>query len=154
MRFLRKLLVSGIVSLGLAGYGIYLYTGKPPWVFFQGLPMPVMPKLEPPSLPKLGDMLPKAETAGKDQLYKWRDAQGQWHYTSERPAEGVKFELLTIDRSTNVLPGTETGQPADADDEKNASASDYIGGVMDKARDVKQQLKSRAAKNREALDNP
>lgn len=149
MRFLRKLLVSGIVSLGLAGYGIYLYTGKPPWVFFQGLPVPAMPKLEPPSLPKLGDMLPKAETTGKDQLYKWLDAQGQWHYTSERPAEGVKFELLTIDRSTNVLPGRQ----ADAD-EKNASGSGYIGDVMDETRDVKQQLKDRAVKEREVLDNP
>lgn len=116
LRFLRKLLVWGVVSLGLAGYGVYWYTGKPPWTFFQGR-VPAMPKIEPPGLPKLGDILPETELAGKDQLYKWRDAQGQWHYTSEQPAEGVKFEQLTIDRNTNVLPGRQ----ADAD-EKNASS--------------------------------
>lgn len=150
LRFLRKLLVSGIVTLGLAGYGMYLYTGKPPWVFFKGLP--AMPKIEAPSLPKLGEMLPKAEPAGQDRLYKWRDEQGQWHYTSEQPAEGIKFELLTIDRSTNVLPGSEAGRQVDAE-EKNDSSSDYIGNVVDKARDVKRQLKDRTAKSREALDN-
>lgn len=140
----------GAVGLGLAGYGTYLTTGKPPWEFFDGLPP--MPPMEAPSLPKLGNLLPTVEPTGQDQLYKWQDAQGQWHYTSEHPGESVKFEVLSIDRNTNVMPGPETKQQTAAG-EKNTSSSNYIGEVMDKVRSVKQQQKDRAAKNREAMDN-
>lgn len=151
MRLIFKLLAMGSVGLGLAGYGVYLYTGKLPWEFFDGLP--AMPKMEAPSLPKLGDILPKVELAGQDQLYKWRDARGEWHYTSEPPGEGVKFELLTIDRNTNVMPGPGTEKQT-ATGEEDKSASDYFAEVMEKASSIKQQQKDRAAESQEVMDNP
>lgn len=109
MRSLFKLLVIGVVVTGLASYGTYLYTGRFPWQYFTGLP--AMPKISAPDLPKLGDILPPGELSGKDRLYKWRDAQGEWHYTSDFPGEDVEVEVLTIDRNTNVMPTGEKQTP-------------------------------------------
>jgi len=40
----------------------------------------------------------------KTQVYKWQDADGKWHYTTERPPEGTQFELVEYARDTNVVP--------------------------------------------------
>ena len=88
-----KWLVVARVVLCLAGYGVYLYTGKVPWEFVPG----VSDRL---------NELPLNELTGQDRVYKWRDAHGEWHYTSELPGEGVEAEVITLDKNTNVLPGT------------------------------------------------
>lgn len=39
-----------------------------------------------------------------DTFYKWRDRAGQWHYSTQAPAEGVAVEVLIVDSNTNVIP--------------------------------------------------
>ena len=37
-------------------------------------------------------------------VYKWRDAQGGWHVTSEAPPPGIQYELREYRADLNVLP--------------------------------------------------
>ena len=44
------------------------------------------------------------ETLGTTRVYKWRDADGNWHITDEPPPEGTKFEKLEYQNDVNVVP--------------------------------------------------
>ena len=37
-------------------------------------------------------------------VYKWRDAQGGWHITSEAPPSGVEYEIREYRSDLNILP--------------------------------------------------
>jgi Domain of unknown function (DUF4124) len=37
-------------------------------------------------------------------LFKWRDANGNWQITDQRPQEGVDYEKLEYREDVNVLP--------------------------------------------------
>lgn len=146
VRLIFRILAMCFIGLGLTGYATYLSTGKLPWQFFTRLP--AMPKISPPSLPKLGDILPELKPAGQDKVYKWRDAQGEWHYTTAFPGEGVEVEVLLIDRNSNVVPGLEANMHTPAVPEEGS-----IGQALDKARNVQQKLNNRATGRQKVLDN-
>lgn len=38
------------------------------------------------------------------EAYKWQDANGGWHYTTEPPPDGVSYERVEVRHDTNVLP--------------------------------------------------
>lgn len=38
-------------------------------------------------------------------LFKWRDANGQWHITDSPPTQG-EYEKIVVDPNTNVVPST------------------------------------------------
>jgi len=42
------------------------------------------------------------ENAGKTQVYKWQDNQGQWHYSDEAPAD-KDAQLLQVDPNVNRM---------------------------------------------------
>ena len=37
-------------------------------------------------------------------VYKWQDAQGDWHISSEAPAAGVQYEVREYRSDQNILP--------------------------------------------------
>lgn len=41
-------------------------------------------------------------------LYKWRDAQGEWHVSDEPPPAGTPYETLEYREDVNVLPRPES----------------------------------------------
>lgn len=43
-------------------------------------------------------------------LYKWRDAQGEWHVSDEPPPEGTPYDTLEYREDVNVLPRPEEMQ--------------------------------------------
>ena len=51
---------------------------------------------------------PLAPAATVTQTYKWRGADGGWNLTSEPPAPGVDYEVVTVRSDTNVLPALGT----------------------------------------------
>jgi len=69
----------------VAVIGGYLYLNPSVWQeWLKGTP------LEPP--------------ARVTQLYKWRDAAGQWQITDTPPAAGIAYEVLEYRSDTNVMP--------------------------------------------------
>lgn len=51
------------------------------------------------------------ENAGKTPVYRWRDAQGAWHFSDEAPA-GVTSELIHIDGDANLVDAPTVRRPA------------------------------------------
>lgn len=56
------------------------------------------------------------------QVYRWQDADGQWHYAGEPPA-GIASESLVIDRRTNAI-GTAPAAPAPTEEVAAAAETD------------------------------
>jgi hypothetical protein len=47
---------------------------------------------------------PLEGTVGKTQLYKWRDAGGNWQVSDKPPADGVEYEVLEYRHDENIIP--------------------------------------------------
>ncbi|MDX5299880.1 MAG: DUF4124 domain-containing protein [Gammaproteobacteria bacterium] len=64
-------------------------------------------------LPAFEDLVPIPGTPSPGDLqlvYKWRDAQGQVHYSDQPPAD-TPWETLTVDPGTNVIPAVKPREP-------------------------------------------
>lgn len=95
MKLFVKVLCFGLV-LALAGPfvmrgpdGQPLYTPAQAWRSLQSS----MPALDVP------DVMPSKPVA----VYRWQDAEGQWHFSGQPPAEGTPFTVLEIDPKTNAV---------------------------------------------------
>lgn len=47
----------------------------------------------------------KSEQSSSNQVYKWRDEQGQWQFSDQAPAH-TQAEMLTFNPNENILPAT------------------------------------------------
>ena len=108
MRLFVKVLCFGLV-LALAGPfvlrgpdGQPLYTPADAWRSLTRQ----MPALDVP------DVVP----ARPVQVYRWQDADGQWHFQGEPPPDGTYYTVLEIDPKTNAV-GTAPEPPPGETDE-------------------------------------
>ena len=94
-----------------------------------------MPNFSMPDLPKISGNSIQAgsdeDLDGKDIFYKWYDADGNVHFTTEPPPEGVEFTLKGFDPDANViqsvkLPPKETGT---GETDPTAKKSDSPGDI-------------------------
>ncbi len=157
MRLIFKMIVICIVVAGLTGYGGYLMTGRPVWDLVS---LPKMPKFEGVSKPAL-----PGSADGFDRVYKWTDAEGVLHYSSEPPADEILAEELNINSNTNVVsavePQRDEPEPQakpEAPAEQNEVAPplytpEGVKQVMEDAKDVQRLLNERMESQRKALDN-
>ena len=69
----------------LAVAGVYLYMNPEIWnKWVKGTPLAPAPAVT--------------------QMYKWRDASGQWQISDRPPDAGIKYEVLQFRSDTNVVP--------------------------------------------------
>lgn len=95
MKLFVKVLCFGVV-LALAGPflmrgpdGQPLYTPAQAWrSLTNSLPSIAVP-----------DVVPSQPVA----VYRWQDAEGQWHFSGQPPAEGTPYTVLEIDPKTNTV---------------------------------------------------
>lgn len=132
-----------LVMVGFSNYVMYLMTGKSPFSFSE---LPSFSSAN--STPTLSDMLP----AGKEQAYKWKDANGVVHYSSEAPPEGLDAQLIEVDPNTNLVQGISTkSEPEDAQATStqpempsgNIYNPNTIKKLMDDAKGVQETLNKR-----------
>lgn len=109
------------IMIGLANYGFYVTTGKTlvsrdalPKVSLDSLPkvsLDSLPAIELPNLNRLTPSLP----ADKDTVYKWKDLEGNIHYTSEPPdnADNIVAEKLEVDPNTNLIQGIDVPEESE-----------------------------------------
>lgn len=81
---MKKLIVFSLLVLLAAGTGVYL---NPDWrAYFQ----------------RQGDaVMDKARTTT---VYKWKDPQGRWQVSNQKPPPGTDYQRLEYQRDTNVMP--------------------------------------------------
>jgi len=107
---------------GLGTYANYLMTGKLPDIITN---RPKIPDIKMPNLPDLTNSLSdkftsikKKTTADDTYLYKWRDANGVIHYTSEKPAEGIDYDSIKLKNDVNVIPAVPTVSKSEITDKE------------------------------------
>ena len=115
MKLFVKILCFGLV-LALAGPflmrgpdGQPLYTPAQAWRSLKAS----LPSLDVPAV------VPSQPVA----VYRWRDVDGQWHFSGEPPAEGTPYTVLEIDPKTNAV-GTAPEQPEATLAEAEAAGED------------------------------
>lgn len=69
----------------------------------QYLPQHLPMFLRPPRADPGTEIAVGGREAPNPPLYKWKDAQGQWHITDKPPA-GRAYETVRVDPNTNVIP--------------------------------------------------
>jgi hypothetical protein len=60
------------------------------------------------------DALPRLDLDGRPDtvlIYKWRDAQGEIHYSNEPPPPDALYEQIEIDPDVNTLPAVPASDP-------------------------------------------
>ena len=70
-----------------------------------------------PDMPGSKQLVPSVNgQGGQDIVYRWNDSQGNIHFTTEPPAEGINYTVKGYDPSANVIQATKLPEieiPAD-----------------------------------------
>ncbi len=120
-----------------------------------------MPDFEMPDMPSSKQLVPSVDGHGRqDIVYRWNDSNGNIHFTTEPPAEGIKYTLKGYDPNANViqavkLPAIEMpAQPIATDttdsSEQNSAPGpstyniDNILKLFDDSRNIQKLLNQRA----------
>ncbi len=124
-----------------------------------------MPELGTPPMPDLSrleeaveDTRRKLSRLGEESreemgavVYRWRDAQGNWHF-SDDPPDGVASERVTLDPAANVvrLQTASGGTATDAPPAGSATLSNPVR-LMEQARGVDRLAQERLQRQEQAL---
>ncbi|MBN1378817.1 MAG: hypothetical protein JXA04_06240 [Gammaproteobacteria bacterium] len=148
-----------VVTVGVLAYGSYLITGRLPW---QGISFKNQPDIGLPEMPSL----PKIKAA-RQLVYKWKDADDIWQFSSEPPADDLPYEQLEINPDANTIESvsiaSEEQAPVKPDikipSEANGNGMDLpylprgVKKLMEDARSVQKALNERAENQEETVDN-
>gem|GEM_PF-1876214 len=104
IKIVLKILLISSISIGIGLYANYLMTGDLPNLVLHksNMPVPGLSKIS-ESVTKLFDFSGEGSSDSK-YLYKWRNAKGIIHYTSEKPAADIEVETIELSRDTNIVP--------------------------------------------------
>jgi len=104
-KIVLKVFLAACILFGLGNYASYLMTGKIPNIAKQ---VPDIPNF---NISRLTDSLSKKinlknedSIVEKKYLFKWRDAKGVIHYTSEKPLEDIDYESIKLRNDINIVP--------------------------------------------------
>lgn len=97
MKLFVKLLITAVVLAVLM-----------PFTFLKGKdgnPLMSLDKLKAPelSMPKLASDRISNGSGREDIIYQWRDADGELHFTSSPPPEGIQYTAKGYDPNTNLI---------------------------------------------------
>jgi hypothetical protein len=120
-----------------------------------------------PDMPSSKQLVPSVDGQRRqDIVYRWNDSEGNVHFTTEPPAEGIKYTLKGYDPNANViqavrLPDIEkTAQPIAAASSEQHSPSglesaynkDGILKLFDDSKNIQQLLNQRAEYQNSAIN--
>ena len=162
MKLFMKLLLTLLVLAVLAPFTILKDGEGRPLMSLTDLRMP---DVEVPNIP---DEIPVG-SATEDVVYQWKDAEGNLHFTSDPPPEGVEYVAKSFDPNANVIQsvkpkaesevaGGGSGVAAveqDAEDGEigNPYTPEKVEKLFKDAREVQEKLNERYQKQQEILDN-
>ncbi len=111
-----------------------------------GKPLLELPRFSAPTLPEVDprqwlEEQPDSEVT----VYRWRDAEGNWHY-GERPPEGVAYEERVLDTNTNLIQAPPSSRP------EPAPAPSSPANPLERARGVEQTLQQAHDQRMRQLD--
>ncbi len=121
LKFIFKIIIVILLMFGLSNYANYLMTGKTPDISFE---KPSLPKIDisklTGSVSEKFDSIKKENSNEDTYLYKWRDAKGVIHYTSEKPSNNIaNIESIKINNDTNVVPSVPSVSSVSSNEEES-----------------------------------
>nr|WP_252738328.1 DUF4124 domain-containing protein [Saccharophagus degradans] len=133
-----KCVVVVVLALGASNYMMYIMTGKLPFSTES------LPSFSSPSLPTFAE--------GKTTAYKWTDANGVVHYSSEPPPNPADAAVkMEVDPNVNLIQGIkeeptiagEADTPQGPDFSGNIYSPEKVKKLVDDAKAVQQQMNER-----------
>lgn len=137
-KLIFKCVVVVVLALGASNYMMYIMTGKLPFSTES------LPSFSSPSLPTFAE--------GKTTAYKWTDANGVVHYSSEPPPNPADAAVkMEVDPNVNLIQGIkeeptiagETDIPQGPDFSGNIYSPEKVKKLVDDAKAVQQQMNER-----------
>lgn len=137
-KLIFKCVVVVVLALGASNYMMYIMTGKLPFSTES------LPSFSSPSLPTFAE--------GKTTAYKWTDANGVVHYSSEPPPNPADAAVkMEVDPNVNLIQGIkeeptiagETDTPQGPDFSGNIYSPEKVKKLVDDAKAVQQQMNER-----------
>lgn len=152
LKFLFKISLVVLILFGLGNYANYLITGKAPDI---SINKPTLPSI---NISKLTDSLSDKFKSNNEEeqnavkntyLYKWRDAKGVIHYTSEKPSGEIEnLESIKLSNKTNIVPAVSESEAihenatqqlpksTSTDFPSNIYSPEGVKDLIDQAKDV------------------
>ena len=167
MKMFYKVLFALLVLAALLPFAVLKDDAGKPLMSFSSfsLPdfsLPSVPLPEMRSLSASGSVpveTDDSDLSGKDVFYKWRDAAGNLHFTSDPPPDGVDYTLKGYDPDANVIRSvkpegvateTDTGadtrasaQTRDPGDIGNPYSQESIEKLFEDAKNIEKMLNER-----------
>lgn len=111
-RLFIKLMLLLVLLAVVIPFALPLRDGKP-LLSLSAIKWPTLPEVKLPKveLPQSLDLSGDGAT-GPVTVYRWRDSDGAWQYSSTPPAAGIAYESRTVDTATNVVPALVPAAPA------------------------------------------
>ena len=132
-RIFFKLLVFTVICGGVASYVASINGVNVKKVLQTASKNFRLPNINMPSLPDLPDtdikkLLPdKLSSHSKaEQIYKWQDDRGVWHFSQEKPP-GTEVEAITLTPNRNLVKATELAAASEPNEERTPYTK-RIGG--------------------------
>jgi len=142
-----KVVIMVVIMVGMSNYVLYIMTGKTPFstTSLEGASLPSIPTLPP----------------GKETAYKWTDAQGVVHYSSEPPPEQMAdLKKMIVDPNVNLVQGakpTPKPTPEQNDPQAESAPSLYnpqsVQKLVEDARNVEKLLNDRAKAQEDIINS-
>ena len=85
-------------------------------------------------------------------IYKWRDTEGQIHFSNEPPPDGVLFERVEVDPNANSIPAVRAPAP-ETDSSPSLYSPEGIERLTTEARGVEDSMQDRARRIEEITDS-
>jgi hypothetical protein len=158
MNLFAKFLIAALVIAVLLPFTVLKGKDGRPLMSFGDLKAP---DIALPELPNtdMGKTAGSSSQGREDIVYKWKDAQGEWHFSSTPPPQGVEYTVKGYDPNTNLIqsvkPNLEESDPVkepagettvsvhNPGDVINAYSPDKIENLFNDAKNVQQLLEDR-----------
>ncbi|MFT7560078.1 MAG: hypothetical protein ACI93R_001993 [Flavobacteriales bacterium] len=156
---ITKLLIKVAIMMGLligiSSFLVYKKTGKSP------LGSLSIPELSLSGLRNIaGESIQDLDTRS-EQTYKWRDADGILHYSSEKPTDTTTYKLLNIDPNTNMIQGLPTSSLSSSDPQQDSNTlpstdtgtgTGKYSDIIEDAKNIQNLLDKRFEEQEKALN--
>lgn len=164
MKLFMKLLLTLLVLAVLAPFTILKDEAGRPLMSLTDLKMPDV------DVPAISDEVPGSSVT-EDVIYQWKDADGNLHFTTAPPPEGVEYTERSFDPNANVIQAVKpkaasevaNGGDAEVSSESaegieegkigNPYTPEKIEKLVKDAKDVQKKLNERYQKQQEILEN-
>lgn len=177
MKRLITLILIIAIGAGIAPFILPLKDGEP-LLEPPEVSLPELPPIHLPDIPGTESTDHKARSddtpPGKVAVYRWQDADGQWHFSSA-PPEGVAAEKVHVSTRINIMPAPEESGTSKYDPEQSRTSPQWAPvtsvqsapaskganpysmegaqQLLEKARNVQELVDQRKAQQDQAVEN-